>query len=82
MDAKTKNGIAFANVIVQKAQQAKIYLFTTSNNKGEHSFVFKGVADSLKLSVMAVNIESQTFSIVAKSQGFDIYTKYKVLEVR
>ena len=83
LDATTKKEISSANIIVQNAKQTKTYSFTTANNKGEYSIIIEeGVYDTLKLSIMAVNVESQLISIIAKSQQLDIFTKYKVMKIK
>lgn len=78
LDIKSHKPIEFANVIVQDYTQTKILTFTLTNNFGEYSFELpKVVTDSIKVSFSALNIESQTLTVLSKSQRLDIKTKYK-----
>jgi hypothetical protein len=80
----TTAGVAVPNasIILQPFSKANILTYTFSQDNGSFELLYKGISDTLTITVSGFNIAKQSKTIFAKTQTVDFKIEEKAIELK
>lgn len=82
VDAASKHPIGNANVLLKEKGSPAVKGYTLSDDKGNYKLAYKGLSDSLLITVTGFNLREELRMVRNKSQQLDFFVENKDIELK